>query len=157
MPISSIFPRMCKQTQISANIYYHTTFSIFLTFLSDFCKNPIGIPDSYRILIILGGDCKVLAKTTNCAGNSTSTRPVMLVQVGEGPPEARIHPDLALPNVNALLSAFSLPPTPAQGRANKKRGLPLRARHLARRTEPCTRPTPTTRRSYWLSSGATHL
>ena len=46
---------MCKQTQINANIYYHTTFSIFLTFLSDFCKNPIGIPDSYRILIILGG------------------------------------------------------------------------------------------------------
>ncbi len=45
-----------KQTQIFNTLF----FLDFFCNLSDFYQNPIRMPDSYRILVKLGGDCKVL-------------------------------------------------------------------------------------------------
>ncbi len=42
----------------------HYLFCNIFCILSDFYWNPIGIPDSYRILVKLGGDCKVLMSAT---------------------------------------------------------------------------------------------
>src|SRR6266576_7163724 len=42
----------------------HYLFCNIFCILLDFYRNPIGIPDSYRILVRLGGDCKVLTTST---------------------------------------------------------------------------------------------
>jgi len=47
------------------------TFLAFFKILSDCYQNPIGIPDSYRTLIILGGECKVLVEA-NVASDELS-------------------------------------------------------------------------------------
>src|SRR6266550_7527823 len=54
------------QTNTNKHKYLaHYFFWIFFFNLSDFYQNPIGMPDSYRILVKLGGDCKVLAIRNN--------------------------------------------------------------------------------------------